>query len=220
MAFLKNRKFIFVLTLLLVLITAATATYFYLLPAKSPETIQYIQPDEPAPPPREEKEDEPEIPISKAKTRITKKPFGIYVTPQNSPVQPEKFQGYHTGTDFETFPNEQDKEVPIYAICDGKAISSGQVSGYGGLLIQSCNIESQTVTVLYGHLNLASLLGTNTDIKKGQKIGVLALANSSESGFERKHLHLGIHKGEGIDYRGYVDAKNQLESWIDAALYL
>src|SRR5579863_6635904 len=41
-------------------------------------------------------------PISGGLSRVTKKPFGIYVTPQNSPVQPEKFTGFHTGIDFET----------------------------------------------------------------------------------------------------------------------
>ena len=33
--------------------------------------------------------------------RITKKPFGIFITTQNSPVQPERFSGYHTGVDVE-----------------------------------------------------------------------------------------------------------------------
>jgi hypothetical protein len=33
--------------------------------------------------------------------RVTKKPFGLYVDPDNSPVQPEMFTGYHTGADAE-----------------------------------------------------------------------------------------------------------------------
>lgn len=208
--------------LFLVVASVAGVAYFYFLQKSIPETITPL-PTTDAPqqePSQTEEEDIVSIPLPDAKERITKKPFGIYITPQNSPVQPEKFQGYHTGTDFETFPEEQDKEVPIYAICDGGAISSGHVSGYGGLLIRNCSIDGQKVTVLYGHLVLASLPKTNTDIKKGQRIGILAPADSSESGFERKHLHLGIHKGDTIDYRGYVNAKNQLESWVDAALSL
>jgi len=59
-------------------------------------------------------------PISNTKSRVTKKPFGIYITPQTSPVQPEKFTGYHTGTDFETTSQEADAVVPVYAACTGK----------------------------------------------------------------------------------------------------
>src|SRR5579859_5107314 len=70
-------------------------------------------------------------PISDARSRITKKPFGIYITPQNSPVQPERFHGYHTGTDFETFPAEQNVDVPIYAACAGKLLRKDYESGYG-----------------------------------------------------------------------------------------
>lgn len=44
------------------------------------------------------------IPLTDAAARITKKPFGIFITPQNSPVQPERFSGFHTGTDFEILP--------------------------------------------------------------------------------------------------------------------
>src|SRR5690348_16155292 len=61
-------------------------------------------------------------PISNAAARVTKKPFGIYVTPQNSPVQPERFTGFHTGTDFETTPTEANSLVPFFAICSGKIL--------------------------------------------------------------------------------------------------
>ncbi|PIZ00096.1 hypothetical protein COY62_04405 [bacterium (Candidatus Howlettbacteria) CG_4_10_14_0_8_um_filter_40_9] len=214
-------KYIRYTLLFLVVASVAGVAYFYLLQKSTPETITPL-PTIDAPqqePSQTEEKAIPPIPLPDAKERITKKPFGIYITSQNSPVQPEKFQGYHTGTDFETFSEEQDKEIAISAICEGKAISSGHVSGYGGLLIQNCSIDGQKVTVLYGHLALASLPKTNTDIKKGQRIGILAPADSSESSFERKHLHLGIHKGETIDYSGYVNAKNQLDSWLDAELY-
>jgi hypothetical protein len=57
---------------------------------------------------------------SALKERDSIRPFGIYITKQNSPVQPERFTGYHAGTDFETFPEEKDTDVVINAICDGK----------------------------------------------------------------------------------------------------
>ncbi|MCL5774898.1 MAG: hypothetical protein M1333_01655, partial [Patescibacteria group bacterium] len=54
-------------------------------------------------------------PLDKALERVTKKPFGIKISPQNSPVSPERFSGFHTGVDFETFPDEQDTGVSVYA---------------------------------------------------------------------------------------------------------
>ena len=41
---------------------------------------------------------EPE-PIGQTEERITKKPFGIKISPENSPISPERFSGYHTGID-------------------------------------------------------------------------------------------------------------------------
>src|SRR3989344_6907506 len=40
-------------------------------------------------------------PVDEFEERITKKPFGIFITPQNSPIKPERFSGYHTGVDVE-----------------------------------------------------------------------------------------------------------------------
>ncbi|MEK7447653.1 MAG: hypothetical protein AAB632_02570, partial [Patescibacteria group bacterium] len=87
-------------------------------------------------------------PIAGAESRVTKKPFGIYITPQNSPVQPEKFSGYHTGTDFETTPEEASQDIPVYAICTGKIRNKEIVSGYGGVIVQECTVDGQIVTVL------------------------------------------------------------------------
>lgn len=161
-------------------------------------------------------------PISSAKSRILKKPFGIYITPQSSPVQPEKFTGYHTGTDFETTPEEVGVEVPVYAVCTGKVRSQEIVQGYGGVIIQDCTLDSQAVTVLYGHLNTrqAHVLSAGQELRAGEKIAVLAAANSDLSGGERKHLHLGVHKGTSVDLHGYVVDKNELASWLDAQNYL
>lgn len=161
-------------------------------------------------------------PISNAKSRITKKPFGIYITPQTSPVQPEKFTGYHTGTDFETTPAEANADVPVSAVCTGKIRVQGIVQGYGGVIVQNCALDNQPVTVLYGHLNIrqAHVLSIGQEIKAGEKIAVLAPANSELSGGERKHLHLGIHKGSSIDYRGYVQDQPELSDWLDIHKYL
>lgn len=155
-------------------------------------------------------------PLDRATERVTKKLFGIYITPQTSPVQPEKFQGYHTGTDFEIFPEELNIDVPIHAICSGKIAVKRTASGYGGVLVQNCELDNQPVTVIYGHLKLASIGNIAGDtLNAGDEIGVLGKAYSSETGGERKHLHLGIHKGNSISILGYAQLQSNLSGWID-----
>jgi hypothetical protein len=157
-------------------------------------------------------------PISNARARITKKPFGIYVTPKNSPVSPERFTGYHTGVDFETFASEQTIDVPVYAVCAGTLIYTNWVSGYGGVAVESCTLNGQPVTVLYGHLNVASIMpALHASLAAGQKIAVLGKGYSTETDGERKHLHLAIHKGTAIDLLGYVQNRSDLTAWLDFA---
>jgi|GEM_PF-268328 len=169
-------------------------------------------------------------PLDRASERVTKKPFGIYITPKTSPVQPEKFQGFHTGTDFEIFPEELNIDVPVRAICTGKISVKKTASGYGGVLVQNCTLDNQPasaklrrgepITVVYGHLKLADISKTAGDtLNAGDEIGTLGKAGSIETDGERKHLHLGIHKGNSISILGYVSAKSNLSGWIDPFLY-
>lgn len=156
------------------------------------------------------------MPVGDALSRVTKKPFGLYVTPKDSPISPEKFIGYHTGVDFETTPEEQDIDVPVYAICAGPLILKKTATGYGGVAIQSCEINKEAVTVVYGHLRLSSITASqNTSLSQGQQIGVLGKGYSTETAGERKHLHLGIHKGSSVVLLGYVQNKSELNQWID-----
>ncbi len=160
-------------------------------------------------------------PLVNPKARITKKPFGIYITPKTSPVQPERFTGYHTGVDFETTPDELNATVQVKAFCDGKFVYKQWVSGYGGVAIQSCTVNSQAVTVLYGHLNVDSITHTVGEIlTQGAVIGNLGDAYSHQTDGERKHLHFSIHKGSAIELKGYVQNKADLANWLDPANYL
>lgn len=155
-------------------------------------------------------------PISDALSRVTKKPFGIKITPQTSPVQPERFSGYHTGADFETTASEQDTDVPVYAICDGTLALKKSASGYGGVAVESCQIGGEDVTVVYGHLRLSSIsANTGQTFAAGEQIGLLGKGGSTETDGERKHLHLGIHKGKIISLLGYVQTSAELSGWID-----
>ena len=161
------------------------------------------------------------IPLEKASTRTTKKPFGIFVSPAHSPVTPEKFTGYHTGLDFETTPEEQLLEIDVRAICDGQVAVKKYASGYGGVLVQRCTFNGQDVTVIYGHLNLASIqVAVSAVLHRGDVIGALGKGYSTETDGERKHLHLGIHKGAAVDIRGYVPRASDLMLWINPATVL
>ncbi|MCX6761228.1 MAG: M23 family metallopeptidase [Candidatus Moranbacteria bacterium] len=159
-------------------------------------------------------------PLDRAKERVTKKYFGIFITPASSPVQPERFRGYHTGTDFEIFPEELNTVVPVQAICDGKLILKKSASGYGGVAVQSCNLDNQPVTVVYGHLKLTSIAKSIGDnLSAGDTLGQLGAAYSPETDGERKHLHLSIHKGSAINILGYVQNKSALSDWVDPCQY-
>lgn len=156
------------------------------------------------------------LPISRANERVTKKPFGLKVSPADSPVSPEKFAGYHTATDFETFDNEQNVDVDIFAICTGPLKLKRFATGYGGVIVQECVINDEDVTVVYGHLKLSSIKAEINDLlSMGEKIGVLGDGFSDETDGERKHLHLGIHKGKEINILGYVQSESELEEWVD-----
>jgi murein DD-endopeptidase MepM/ murein hydrolase activator NlpD len=152
-------------------------------------------------------------PIAGFRDRVTKKPFGIFITPLTSPIQPERFRGYHTGADAEY--GDVTTTVPVYAVQNGTIIYSGYVSGYGGVLVLTGNINNQAVRFLYGHLNPSQLLPVDTVVGAGQQIEVLGKGFSLETDYERRHLHFSIIKGTKIDFRGYVQNKNELAKWID-----
>lgn len=156
-------------------------------------------------------------PLIRANMRITKKPFGIFIDPKTSPVQPERFRGYHTGTDFETFSEEAVSDVPVRAICTGSLAVKRFATGYGGVLVQNCFSSGEPITVVYGHMRLVSVqknIGDN--VLAGDTIGNLGTGQSKETDGERKHLHLGIHKGNAVDIRGYVASQSELAEWLDA----
>ena len=160
-------------------------------------------------------------PINNALSRITKKPFGIYISPTNSPVTPEKFTGYHTGVDFETFSTEQAEDTTVTAICTGKIIEKKQARGYGGMVVQSCLIDNNPITIIYGHIRLSSIKNSiGENLNAGDFLGFLGTRYSTETDGERKHLHLGIHKGEAVDTRGYVQTESELKNWIGIEEYL
>jgi murein DD-endopeptidase MepM/ murein hydrolase activator NlpD len=161
------------------------------------------------------------VPLDRPGERVIKKPFGIYIDPKTSPVKPEKFRGYHTGTDFETFPEESTADVSVRAVCPGTIVVKKRASGYGGVVVEQCIFNGQQATVIYGHLALRSVTIQSGDtIEQGSSIGLLGAGYSADTDGERKHLHLGIHKGTSIDIQGYVANKQELSRWIDPCTLL
>lgn len=157
-------------------------------------------------------------PLPRTDERPILKPFGIHITRENSPVKPERFSGYHTGIDFEILPGEEESDVEVRAICNGAILQARRVSGYGGVLIQSCALNDEAVTVLYGHLDLSSVTHAVGDVlRQGNRIGVLGNPSEGETDGERKHLHLGVHRGTSIELRGYAPRKEDLSRWIEPA---
>lgn len=158
-----------------------------------PSTEDVALADEPAP-------TEPQVlgwPLIDAPERVTKKPFGIFITPETSPVPDDHFSGIHVGTDFETTPDEADVDVPVFAICDGPLRMATWANGYGGVATQSCVIEGEEVTVIYGHLDKDSILPkVGAKVVRGEKIALLGAGGTEAVDGVRKHLHLGIRKVE------------------------
>lgn len=151
-------------------------------------------------------------PVADWRARITKKPFGIHITPATSPVQPERFSGYHTGVDIEY--QDVTAEVPVKAIATGKIVFAGTINGYGGVVREEFTWQGVTYTALYGHLRPSSLTKLGT-VKQGEQIGVLGQGYSAETDGERRHLHLAILKGSSGNVRGYVASQAALAPWLD-----
>lgn len=152
-------------------------------------------------------------PITEFRERITKKPFGIHITPETSPVEHDRFAGYHTGVDIEY--GDVALDVPVVAIADGEVVVSKFVSGYGGVVVVRHDILGEQIFALYGHLDPASLIPRGGRVKQGGKLGVLGEGHSQETDGVRKHLHFAILRGSSPDLRGYVKGVEELRLWYD-----
>lgn len=161
--------------------------------------------------------DKLEEPVVGFKERITKKPFGIYITPETSPVQPDKFTGYHVGVDAE-FTDTQE-EVPVFAVADGVIVVRAHAPGYGGVVVIRHILNGVPVLALYGHLDPASFLpAAISQVTAGSQIGILGDGHSEETDGARKHLHFSLSQDRGddkIDFRGYVKTEEELANWLD-----
>lgn len=158
------------------------------------------------------------MPLDRAQERPTPLHFGVHVTPEENPIIPaERFSGYHAALDFEILPNEIGKDVPVYAICNGKILVSTSADGYGGVVVQNCRWKGKNVTVLYGHTDPASQKPVGAAVKQGDQIAILGEGRSAESDGNRKHLHLSVHEGKEVQMLGYVQSQNELGNYLNPA---
>lgn len=161
------------------------------------------------------------MPLDGFDRRVTKKPFGIRITPETSPVQPEKFHGYHTGADAEVSQEEGTIDVPVYSIADGTVTLVAYLRGYGGVVMIRHVVGDETVTALYGHVRQSSVLFRVGDtVHVSDQIAVLGSGYTTETQGERKHLHFGLLKGASKDTRGYVATQKELMPWLDSVVWL
>lgn len=157
-------------------------------------------------------------PVSRAGERVTKKPFGLRVAPGLSPVDPERFTGWHVGLDLELLPGETEDGVAVSAACGGEVLYRNWVKGYGGVLVQRCRAGGEDVTVLYGHVLLtdgAPALGAR--LEPGQAFAVLGKGFSEQTDGERPHLHFSVHRGRALELRGYAEDTARMAGWMDPA---
>ncbi len=152
-------------------------------------------------------------PIAEFKQRVTKKFFGTYVIPQKSPVQPERFTGYHNAVDVEYTDTATD--VPVFAIANGKIVSAQTASGYGGVFVLQFTYQGQAYTAIYGHIRPSTLPNIGTVVTKGQNLALLGTGFTSETDNERRNLHFGIHIGTSVDIKGYLPSTTGIDAWVD-----
>lgn len=150
-------------------------------------------------------------PVAEFASRITKKPFGIFITPDTSPIQPERFTGYHTGVDVEY--GDVAAEVSIQAVMPGIVHLSQTISGYGGIVAIEHQIEQSDVMTIYGHLNPSNLAPAGKKVTAGETIGILGAGGTLETDYERKHLHFAVLTSAKLDLRGYVPTQDELRHW-------
>lgn len=148
--------------------------------------------------------------------RVTKKSFGSFITPATSLIPNDRFTGYHTGADFEVLANEDEQTMVVQAVCAGTIKRADWVSGYGGVIVQSCTLYNEPITVLYSHLNQATFtVQTGDRVTTGTPLASLGKGNTSQTDNERAHLHLSAHKGADVVLAGYTATKDGLVNWID-----
>ena len=111
---------------------------------------------------------------------------------------PPRGESHHTGEDSFSPPG-----TPVHAIGDGVIRYSGEMSGYGWLIIIDHPV--QQVYSLYGHLSSSRWKKSSGEVKKGELIAYLGEAEEGETMVS--HIHFGMRIGQKADYWRWGDGR-------------
>lgn len=167
--------------------------------------------------------------MTKIDERATVKGFGMYIDNnfyQNHLANefPNHFYGYHAAQDLESLSSEKVNSVtvPVYFVTSGTISYIGNLTGYGGVVL--VQLDGRNDTALYGHVKISGIkykIGEHVQVDKPTILTYLGNGFSSETSSERKHLHLGIYKGQDLYFHGHEATKQILESkWYNPTDYL
>jgi murein DD-endopeptidase MepM/ murein hydrolase activator NlpD len=99
---------------------------------------------------------------------------------------------YHVGVDNAWF----FEGLPVHSISNGIVKQVSHDLSWGNLIaIETCLPDSDTITVIYGHLSRFIPVRIGDEVRLGQRIGQIGNSVSYENGGYWAHLHLGIAKG-------------------------
>jgi peptidoglycan hydrolase CwlO-like protein len=93
---------------------------------------------------------------------------------------------FHYGVDIA----QSGGNVPIVAAADGQVYVSHYSSSYGNVVYILHNINGQTYTTVYAHMQ-KSLVSEGATVKKGQQIGIMGNTGDSHG----QHLHFELYQG-------------------------
>lgn len=150
-------------------------------------------------------------PMQQYRELRTKKVFGQYIAPDSG----DRFTGYHTGDDVEV--TDVATAVPFFVLVDATMVRKEIVPGYGGVVILEFIDGNQTYHALYGHVDLATVIGVVDDaVAGGSLLGYLGDDASVATDGERKHLHFGIYAYTGTElFAGYTATDHDLDWWVN-----
>lgn len=117
----------------------------------------------------------------------------------------------HAAEDYERPPG-----TPVYAVADGRVSFSGEMGGYGWLVIvdhPDLNLYS-----LYGHLSPSRPTASVGAVATGDIIGYLGDDNENGGTDDNPlipHLHFSFRAGQRSDYPGHGDWR-WMAGWIEA----
>jgi murein DD-endopeptidase MepM/ murein hydrolase activator NlpD len=99
---------------------------------------------------------------------------------------------YHLGEDISV-----PEWTPVYAAADGyvKFVEYRQGNKYGGCVVIEHRLpDGKLVYTNYGHLKAQGLIGSNRDVRKGERIGYIATTGENGGNYA-PHLHFGVYLG-------------------------